>query len=427
MKWRNQLLALFCLIAFAAGGVFYFQHWVVQKPFGIILFIGEGLTPGRLAATRSYAAGADVTLALDKMPHLALLRNYSNDFAVPDQAAAATALATGVRVNNRLIGCDPDGRPLTNLIELARRSGRATGFVTDANLTHPTAAAFIAHTTDQNDKTEIARQIAENLGIDLLLGGGAADFLPESKGGHRRDGRDLLLEIRRNGFDLVHTRAELEAIPGWRRPRLFGAFSEAELAYADQIEARGEQPTLPDMVRRAIELLQFNRTGYFLVVDAGLMRKAAENNHGEHTLVETVELDRALAIAQRYAGGNSLIFVCGDVGVGGLTLNGYPFRKDRGIALLGLNSAGDPWFSWASGPNGGRYYGAAKLAASEEREATAPVPSPPEQPQEPAAFYAASALNTADDVVVFGTGPGAAALHGSMANTALFQIIRDSF
>ena len=109
--------------------------------------------------------------------------------------------------------------------------------------------------------------------------------------------------------------------------------------------------------------------GYFLVVDAGLMRKAAEKNNGEHTLAETVELDRALAVAQRYAGGKSAIFVCGDVGIGGLSLNGYPFRKDRGIAVLGLNSAGDPWFSWATGPNGGRYYGAAKLAASQEPHA----------------------------------------------------------
>ena len=43
VKWRNQLLALFCLIVFFAFGVFYFRYWVVQKPFGIILFIGEGL------------------------------------------------------------------------------------------------------------------------------------------------------------------------------------------------------------------------------------------------------------------------------------------------------------------------------------------------------------------------------------------------
>ncbi|MEY2490950.1 MAG: alkaline phosphatase [Verrucomicrobiota bacterium] len=427
MKWRNQLLALFCLIAFGAGGVFYFQHWVIQKPFGIILFVGEGLAPGRLAMTRLYAAGADTPLALDLMPHMALLTNYSNDFAAPDQAAAATAIATGVKVNNRLISCDAEGKSLPTLVELAHQAGRATGLITNASITDPTAAAFYAHTAEQNDKPAIAQQIARSSLIDLVLGGGTDDFLPESKGGHRPDERDLLLEIRRNGFDLVRTKAELEAIPGWRRPKLFGVFSHAELAYADHVEARSEQPSLSDMVRRAVELLQFNRSGYFLVVDAGLMRKAAEKNNAEYTLAETVELDRALAVAQRFAGGNSAIFVCGDVGIGGLSLNGYPFRKDRGIAVLGLNSGGDPWFSWASGPNGGRYYGAAKLAASQETHATAAVPSLPEQPQEPAAFYAPVPLNTVDDVVVFGSGPGAEALRGTMDNTALFRIIRDNF
>jgi alkaline phosphatase len=426
MKWRNQLLALFCLIAFAAGGVFYFQHWVVQKPFGIILFVGEGLTPERLAMTRVYANGADKPLTIDLLPQMALLTNYSNDFAAPDQAAAATAIATGVKVNNRLIACDAGGKSLATLIELAHQAGRATGLVTNGNITGPTSAAFYAHTADPNDKSAIAQQMADSSAIDLVLGGGTDDFLPVSKGGHRPDERDLLLEIRRNGFDLVRSKAELEAIPGWRRPKLFGVFSHAELAYADQVEARSEQPSLPDMVRRAVELLQFNRSGYFLVVDAGLMRKAAEKSNAEYTLAETVELDRALAVAQRFAGGKSAIFVCGDVGIGGLSLNGSPFRNDRGIAVLGLNSAGDPWFSWATGPNGGRNYGAAKLAAAQEPHAP-PVTLPSEQPQEPAAFYAPSALNTVDDVVVFGAGPGAEALHGSMDNTALFTIISDNF
>ena len=65
MKWRNQLLALFCLALFVAFGVLYFRHWVVQKPFGIILFVGEGLTPDRIAATRLYTGGANVHLAIE--------------------------------------------------------------------------------------------------------------------------------------------------------------------------------------------------------------------------------------------------------------------------------------------------------------------------------------------------------------------------
>src|SRR6202011_5675397 len=113
-------------------------------------------------------------------------------------------------------------------------------------------------------------------------------------------------------FEVVKTRAELEAVPAWRRSKLFGAFATAEMAFANQIEEKKEQPGLPDMVRRAIELLQYNPGGYLLVVDAGLMRKAAQQNNAERTLGETVELDRAIAMARRYAGPKTTIMFCGD-------------------------------------------------------------------------------------------------------------------
>jgi alkaline phosphatase len=421
MKWRNQLLALFCLLLFAAFGVFYFQHWVVQKPFGVILFIGEGLAPARLAPTRIYTGGVDKPLTLDAMPHLALVKNYSNDFAATDAAAAASAMATGIRVNSRTIGAGPRDTAPT-LLELAQRSGRAAGLVTDGKIAGPTAAAFYAHSTEATAQLQIAGQFVDAATVDLALGGGAEDFLPEAKNGTRKDGRDLLSEIRRKGFDVARTKAELETVPGWRRPKLFGIFATSELAYADHIEAHHEQPTLPDMVRRAIELLQYNRGGYLLVVNANLMRKAAEKNDAEHTLSETAELDRAVAAALRYAGENSTIIVTGNVALGGLHLNGSPFRTDRGLALLGLNSAGDPWFSWASGPNGPKSYGTAKVNS---QASPSPGSTPLEPPQEPAAFYAPAALETVEDVVVFGTGPGTDVIHGSMDNIAIFKIIRD--
>ena len=422
MKWRNQLLALFCLLAFAGLGVLYFQHWVIRKPFGIILFIGEGLAPGRLASTRTYAGGAGGRLSLDSMTHLALLTNYSKDFAAPDRAAAATALATGVRVTNRAVAINGDGKPITSIVELARENRRATGLVTDAKMTDATNAAFYGHPVDPNDVDAIAAEFVDGGKIDIAMGGGAAQFLPSTKGGERQDGRDLLLELRRNGFDIVRTRAELEAIPAWRRPKLFGAFSNVDLAFANQVEERSQQPSLSDMVRRAIELLQYNAGGYLLVVDAGLMRKAAEENNGERTLSETVELDRAVAVARRYAGQRSTIVVCGDAAIGGLSLNGFPFRKDSGIALLGLNSAGQPWITWATGPNGTRSYGAAKiqgkLNGNESDQAKA-------EQLEPAAFYAKSALGTVDDVIAFGSGPGTEDLQGTVDNTIVFKILRD--
>jgi alkaline phosphatase len=110
MKWRNQLLALFCLLGFAALGVVYFQLWVVQKPFGIVLFIGEGLTPEGWPLRAFIPAALMRGSRLIQWENVALLTNFSNDFATPDQAAAATAFATGKKSNNHTIGLDVKGR-----------------------------------------------------------------------------------------------------------------------------------------------------------------------------------------------------------------------------------------------------------------------------------------------------------------------------
>ncbi|MFN2542922.1 MAG: alkaline phosphatase [Chthoniobacterales bacterium] len=424
MKWRNRLLAVFCLLVFAALGVLYFKHWVVQKPFGIILFVGEGLTPARIAVTRVYVGGADAHLALESMPNVALLKNCSNDFAAPDQAAAATALATGMRVNNRTVGVDTNGKALASLLDLARTRGRLTGLVTDGRLTDPTSAAFYAHLADSDNAESIARDFVDGGKIDVAMGGGTSAFVPKTKGGERQDDRDLLLELRRSGFEIVRTRAELEAVSTFRRPKLFGAFANAELAFFNQIEQRSNQPSLADMVRRAIEMLQYNPGGYLLVADAGLMRKGAQENNAERTLGETVELDRAIGTAQRYAGVRSTIIVCGDVAIGGLALNGFPFRHDSGIALLGLNPTGEPWITWATGPKGKRSINLSGWALSNRRR-NIRAAKPDAEYLEPVAVYADSALHTVEDMAALGTGPGSARLHGYIDNTQVFQIIRD--
>src|SRR5439155_158731 len=167
---------------------------------------------------------------------------------------AATAIATGTRVPNGAIAINGDKKPIPSIIELAREYGRATGLVTDTKLTDPTSAAFYAHPVDPNDIEKIAAEFVDGGKIDIAMGGGASQFLPAAKGGERQDRRDLLLELRGNGFDIVRTRAELEAIPAWRRPKLFGAFNNAELAFANQVEERGQQPNLSDMAQRTFRI-----------------------------------------------------------------------------------------------------------------------------------------------------------------------------
>jgi alkaline phosphatase len=401
MKWRNQILALICLLAFAALGVLYFQNWVVQKPFGIILFVGEGLTAQRTAATRVYIGGADNPLAMDGLEFSARLRNRSADFAVPDSAAAASALATGIRVKNGTIAIAESGAPLQTILEIAHREGRATGIVTDGALTNPTVAAFYAHASTAKPPQQFATTMVEQSAVDIALGGGAADF-DKAK-------------LDQTRVRVVRNLPELEQISGWQQPRLLGLFAANDLPFTDEVAARTDQPSLADMVRRAIELLQVNRHGYVLVVNAHLMASAAWQNLGERTLRETAELDRAVQISREYAGRNSAIIVCGDAAIGGMNVNGYPFRYDTGVAILGLNSAGQPWVTWATGPNGEKT--GATVESSSARDLSA---------LEPAAVQAPSALNSLEDPVASATGLRMEKLRGAIDNTQVFEIIRDA-
>ena len=152
MKQRNHLLALVLLLLFIGSGVVYFRAYAERKPFGIVLFVGEGLTSSRLTAARLYAGGADQRLAVGSLPNLALVSTHSADFAVADAASAASALACGAKVNNRALAMDPGGQKRGTLLELARRKGRATGLVTNGRLTDPTPAAFYAHAADYRDR-----------------------------------------------------------------------------------------------------------------------------------------------------------------------------------------------------------------------------------------------------------------------------------
>lgn len=330
-------------------------------------------------------------LAIDGLEWSARLRNYSADFAVPDAGAAASAIATGAKVRNGTLSIDESGAELRTILEIAHDEGRATGIVTDGELTNPTVAAFYAHSANAKSDSQTATFLFDRPTVDVALGGGAAH---------------LKNKVDQERVRIARTLPELENISGWQHGRIVGIFAENDLAFADDMASRGEQPSLSDMVRRAIQLLEFSRRGYLLIVDAHLMASAAWQNLGERTLRQTTELDRAVKTAREYAGRSSAIIVAGDVAIGGMNVNGYPFRYDNGVAILGLNSAGQPWVTWATGPNG-------------QTGATA-------TPSEPAALPAPAALNAIEDPIASATGLRVDKMRGTIDSTALFSLLRDA-
>ena len=102
---------------------------------------------------------------------------------VTDSAAAGTALATGEKTNNGMIGVTPDGQTLSTILDSAKENGKRTGLVATSTITHATPAAFAVSVESRNSYTEIASQMVANDHIDLMLGGGRTEFVPEDQGG----------------------------------------------------------------------------------------------------------------------------------------------------------------------------------------------------------------------------------------------------
>jgi alkaline phosphatase len=194
----------------ARGGISPASESSVPK--NVVLLIGDGMGFEQVKAGGMYAHGAPGTLPFEAFPHRAEMTTHSADSPVTDSAAAATALATGRKVNNGVVSVahPGGGGELKTLLEHFGDRGRGTGLVTTADVTHATPAAFGAHRPSRNDLSGI---FADYLNVTRpnVLFGGAGDGTPAAS-------------FAEAGYALVTDRAGIRAST-WRPLPWFAAGS----------------------------------------------------------------------------------------------------------------------------------------------------------------------------------------------------------
>ncbi|MBI4023454.1 MAG: alkaline phosphatase [Verrucomicrobia bacterium] len=376
-----------------------------------ILFIGDGLGINTLSIVRAYSGGANGRLQIEQLPHTAFSRTTSDDSLVTDSAAAAAALASGCKTPNRSLNVLKDGRRPPLISQLAKKSGRSVGIVTTTRLTDATPAAFYGYVEKREMEAALVPQMIDS-GFDVILGGGLAWLLPKSKPpGVREDGQDLLPSARDKGWTILQDAKALTG--GVSFPpdaRWLGLFAAHDFSYADERAQHPGEPGLTEMTLAAMRKLARNPKGYFLMVEGGLIDKAAHQNWAWRAFQETIEFDRAIGAALHEAGTETLVIVTADHETGGLALNGYPPITARGNALLARQPDQGFLLGWASGPGA--------LSATNAVSFLDPVF------RQPATRYARSAFHTSTDVLIAATGPGSEAVRGFLDNTEIFAIIR---
>ena len=459
-----------------------------RKAKNVILFIGDGMSPAHRVAARLLAKGiaegkALGKLAIDDMPHMALVATAGSDSIITDSANSASAYATGHKSAVNAMGVyadrtpdpldDPRVETVTSLAQ--RRQDMAIGIVTNTEIEDATPAAMVAHTRRRTEYDRIVEQYFAAK-PDVLMGGGRANFLPKSENGsRRRDESDFVAQFRAAGYSVALTGPEMVSAakdPG--TTKLLGLFTLGNMDGAlDRKFLKGgtvgkfpEQPDLTEQVGAALEVLSKNPSGFFLMVESGMIDKYTHLLDMERAVYDTIMLDNAVRLARDWAaahGDDTLILVIADhnhpIGLLGTIdddmtketpaplrervrvyeragfpnypapdAEGYPARVDvsRRLALFSA-SLPDHYETLRpklDNPNEPTVAGKdANTYVANERYKS--VPGAALRLGNLPAMINAD-VHSGEDVILTATGPGSERVRGQMENTEVFRVIAEA-
>lgn len=290
----------------------------------VIILIPDGMANDATALARWYKGSS---LTLDSMAS-GMVRTHSADAPIADSAPAGTAFATGHKSHTGYVGVLPDEatmpgqqpiaagdakKPVASILEASKLAGKSTGIIATSEIMHATPADFTAHYPDRKNYDALSMQQAYN-GVDVVLGGGGK-FL-EASG--RKDGQDLVAQIKDQGYDFVTTP---EGLKNSTSSKLWGSFSPEALAYNLDRDA-SKEPSLAEMTSKAIDVLSKNDKGFFLMVEGSKVDWAAHANDPTGIISDVLSFDDAVKVAVDYAkqNQNTVVVAVTDHGNGGLTI-----------------------------------------------------------------------------------------------------------
>lgn len=277
----------------------------VSQPNNIIFFIGDGMGFEQVKAAGMYANGVEGALSFETFPYQAELTTYAADSPVTDSAAAATAIATGIKVNNGVISRSypGDGSELETLLEYFKDMGKMTGLVTTTAITHATPASFGAHVAIRSDFDGIASYYLNQTLPNVLFGGGGSGMTGVS--------------AEQAGYIVVTDRNEMLSIDTENLAMVCGLFGNS-IPY--EYDGVGILPHLSEMTSTAIAILDNDPDGFFLMVEGGLIDWAGHSNDIIRNIFETMEFANAVEVAADWARDrtDTLIMVTADHETGGL-------------------------------------------------------------------------------------------------------------
>ncbi|NEE03937.1 alkaline phosphatase [Phytoactinopolyspora halotolerans] len=453
-----------------------------QRAKNVIFFLGDGMGSPAITAARILSKGLTEgkyhgLLEMDQMQYRGLVGTSGVDSIATDSANSMSAYMCGHKSSVNAMGVyesnepDPNKHPRVETIaEIVKRTrGMSVGVVTTSEVQDATPAAVFAHTRRRSEYAEIMDQaLAAGQTPDVWMGGGQAWFLPQSQDGSRRDDdRDMIKEFEDAGYTHVANRADLEAaMSGGAPEKLLGLFHPGNLnVYLDrqhikQPEVLGDwddQPTLMETTEAALKVLEQNENGFFLAVEGASIDKMEHPMDGPRVAYDTIELDRAIGVARKWAEGrdDTLIVVTADHNHSMSIVGTHDRRNADGRQANGVYAdAGFPtyvdddgdgfpddpnpdvqlFFGWSNHPDHSDDFQHNSVFAQPaliDPDTGVAVDNPERDPDADVQignlpYNQTNCVHTVEDVSVFASGPGAERFNAFLDNTEVFHAMIDA-
>jgi alkaline phosphatase len=453
------------------------------KAKNIIFLVADGLSVAHRTGARIMSKGmtegkANGRLAMDDIPPVAFIGTSSTHSIATDSANTMSAYMTGHKSRVNALGVYADRTPASlddpkveTIAEALRRTTtKSIGIVTTSELEDATPAAVVSHTRKRADKEQIVGMLFD-VKPDVLFGGGSVFFLgKDTPGSKRKDDKDYIAEFKNAGYALATDKTELAALTSSNQEKLLGLFHpgnmdvtlDREFLKKGTVDKFPNQPGLVEMTKVALDKLSKNPEGFFLMVEAASVDKMSHPLDWDRALVETIEFDKAIAVAREFAAANpdTLIVVTGDhthgVGIIGTVDDekpgdemrqkvgtydeagfpnyedkngdGYPDRIDVSRRLfLSANNGPDHYETFRPKLDG-PFVPAVQNEAKEyvANEAYKDVPG--------AVFVQGNipkdgdtGVHAVDDIVLQAIGPGSEGFRGYMEQSDVYRVLVDAF
>lgn len=335
MKRKIFLIAVAILLAVQSFG---------QAKY-VFYFIGDGMGVNQVNLTELYLGAQKGQFGTEKLlfpsfPSGGVATTWCHDNEVTDSAAAGTALATGSKTDRANVGTDPDNNPLTNVAEMAKRSGKKVAILTTVGINDATPAAFYGHQPTRYMSDELIKDMAA-ADVDFYAGAGF----------QRNDGKkypkcvdDPYALFSEAGFTIAGSVGDFDAKYASATKMLMMPDKDHHVYYDIDRDGGSEKYiTLKDMVESSIKFLTKDKknNGFFIMAEGGAIDHACHGNDAATVVKEVIDFDAAIHVAYEFYlkhQKETAIIVTADHETGGITLNLGKYEK---LAKLSLQKSSE--------------------------------------------------------------------------------------